>query len=37
VLFRPEEIHGASGIWKSLRPFCERDGNITHDSFRVGL
>ena len=24
MLFRPEEVHGASGIWKSLQPVGER-------------
>ena len=28
MLFRPEEIHGASGIGNVLEPFPERDGGV---------
>jgi hypothetical protein len=32
VLFRPEEIHGASGIAQVFKPFPERHGHAGHVS-----
>ena len=35
VLFRPEEVHGASGIRSVLEPLPERNCHITHHILRV--
>jgi hypothetical protein len=37
VLFRPEEIHGASAIGKVLEPFPERYRCVADHTFRLGL
>jgi hypothetical protein len=37
VLFRPEEVHRASRIGKSLHPFGEWNRNQSHDSVRIGF
>jgi hypothetical protein len=42
MLFRPEEIHGASGVRPVFRPFSQRDCNITHyfrrfDSYEIPI
>jgi hypothetical protein len=34
MLFRPEEIHGASGKSRILKPFPERDGDVGRVSLR---
>ena len=34
MLFRPEEIHGASGIRNVLEPFPEGNGYISHKTLR---
>jgi hypothetical protein len=35
VLFRPEEIHGASGIGEIVEPFPERSRSISYYTFRL--
>ena len=37
MLFRPEEVHGASGIGKVVEPIPERHRHVAHDSIRFGL
>lgn len=36
VLFRPEEIHGASGMWQPFHPSGEGNGHISNDVIRSG-
>jgi hypothetical protein len=36
MLFRPEEIHGASGIREVVEPLPKRDGCISNQTFRFG-
>ena len=36
VLFRPEEIHGAYGMWQPCQPSGEGGGHIRHDAIRSG-
>jgi hypothetical protein len=36
MLFRPEEVHGASGIGNILRPPPIRYGHIPHEAFGFG-
>jgi hypothetical protein len=36
MLFRPEEIHGASGVWQPFQPAGEGDGHISRDALRGG-
>jgi hypothetical protein len=36
MLFRPEEVHSASGIGNIFHPPPEGDGHISRDSFRIG-
>lgn len=35
MLFRPEEVHGASGKGKLGEPFSKRDRDVAHDAGRV--
>ena len=35
MLFRPEEIHGASGIRKIIKPIPEGNRYISHYAFRI--
>jgi len=35
--FRPEEIHGASGVRQVVEPIPEGDRRISHYSFRLGF
>jgi hypothetical protein len=37
VLFRPEEVHGASGIADILIPSPERNGHMSNDTVRFGV
>jgi hypothetical protein len=34
MLFRPEEIHGASGIWQVFEPILKRNRCISHYTLR---
>jgi hypothetical protein len=34
VLFRPEEVHGASCIGHILKPFPERNSHVAHQTLR---
>jgi len=36
MLFRPEEIHGASGIGSVFEPFSKRDARVCDQAFRFG-
>ena len=36
MVFRPEEVHGASGIGWVFKPFPERHRDIRHQTFRLG-
>ena len=36
VLFRPEEVHGASAIGPVFGPFPKRHGRVPHQTFRFG-
>jgi hypothetical protein len=37
MLFRPEEVHGASSIRESFKPFCEGYGHIAQHVLRPGV
>ncbi len=37
MLFRPEEIHGTSGIGKIIKPISERYRYISHYTFRIAV
>jgi len=37
VFFRPEEVHGASGITDFLVPVPKWNGNVSHDAFRLRI
>ena len=37
MLFRPEEIHGASGIREVFVPFPHGNGHISHHPFRLNM
>jgi len=36
MLFRPEEVHRASGIGRIFKPFPERHCHVRHQTFRLG-
>jgi len=36
MLFRPEEVHRASGIGGIFKPLPERHGHVGHQTFRLG-
>jgi len=36
MLFRPEEVHGASGIGNVFHPPPERYGYVSHETLRIG-
>lgn len=37
MLFRPEEIHGASGIGQIVEPVSEWNGGVSNDFLRLGI
>ncbi len=37
VFFRPEEVHGASGITDVFVPIPKWNGHVPHDTFRFGI
>lgn len=37
VLFRPEEVHSASGIAYIIVPLTERNGHISYKAFRIDI
>ena len=37
MLFRPEEIHGTSGIGQVVKPLPKRYAGVSHDAFRLGI
>ena len=37
MLFRPEEIHGTSGIGQVIEPILKRNAGISHDTFRLSI
>jgi len=37
VFFRPEEVHGASGIADVFVPIPKWNGHVSHDAFRLGI
>ena len=37
VLFRPEEVHGASGITDIFVPIIKRNSHMPHDTFRFDV
>jgi hypothetical protein len=37
MLFRPEEVHGASGIRDVFEPLPERHGHISHEAFWIAF
>jgi hypothetical protein len=37
MLFRPEEVHGASGLGEPIQPLCERHRYIGHDTLGFGF
>jgi len=37
MLFRPEEIHGTSGIWKVVEPIPKANRCISHHTFRFSI
>ena len=37
MLFRPEEIHGASRVGQIVEPLFEGNGSVSNDALRLGL